>query len=135
SSCCRPLNPFPPGNSLKVNRLCGILGFTHRKGRPAAQRVREGLRLLAHRGPDHQATFESDIATIGATRLKILDLSAGNQPMIARNGETVIALNGEIYNHLELRPELERLGFQFQTRTDTETVLNAFLAWDIDCFS
>ena len=115
--------------------MCGILGFTHRKGRPAAQRVREGLRLLAHRGPDHQATFESDIATIGATRLKILDLSAGNQPMIARNGETVIALNGEIYNHLELRPELERLGFQFQTRTDTETVLNAFLAWDIDCFS
>jgi asparagine synthase (glutamine-hydrolysing) len=115
--------------------LCGILGFTHRKRRPAAHRVRGALQLLAHRGPDHQATFESDIATLGATRLKILDLSAGNQPMVAADGDTVIAFNGEIYNHLELRPELERLGFQFQTRTDTETVLNAFLAWDIHCFS
>ena len=115
--------------------MCGILGFTHRKRRPAADRIREGLRLLAHRGPDHQAAFEGDIATIGATRLKILDLGAGNQPMVAGGGDTIVAFNGEIYNHLELRPELERLGFQFHTRTDTETVLNAFLAWDIDCFS
>jgi asparagine synthase (glutamine-hydrolysing) len=115
--------------------VCGILGFTHRKRRPPGDRIREGLRSLAHRGPDHQATFEGDIATIGATRLKILDLGAGNQPMIAASADTVIAFNGEVYNHLELRPELERLGFQFHTRTDTETVLNAFLAWDIDCFS
>jgi asparagine synthase (glutamine-hydrolysing) len=126
----------PCGYSLKVLRfLCGIFGFTHTKTRPTGERAREGLRLLAHRGPDDQRAFEGDIVTLGATRLKILDLSAGSQPMVAAEGDTVIAFNGEIYNHLELRPELERLGFSFHTQTDTETLLNAFLAWDIDCFS
>jgi asparagine synthetase B (glutamine-hydrolysing) len=103
--------------------------------RPSGELAREGVRLLAHRGPDHQGTFECDMVTFGATRLKILDLSAGNQPMFSSDGDTVIAFNGEIYNHLELRPELERLGFRLETRTDTETLLNAFLAWDTDCFS
>jgi asparagine synthase (glutamine-hydrolysing) len=55
--------------------------------------------------------------------------------MISADGNTVIAFNGAIYNHLELRPELERLGFRFETRTDTETLLNAFIAWGTDCFS
>lgn len=115
--------------------MCGIFGFTHSKGRGSDSCAREGLRLLTHRGPDHQDAYQGDVATLGATRLKILDLSAGNQPMFSADRDTVIAFNGEIYNHLELRPELESLGYKFETHTDTETLLNAYLAWDLDCFS
>ncbi|MGC2657861.1 MAG: asparagine synthase (glutamine-hydrolyzing) [Bryobacteraceae bacterium] len=115
--------------------MCGIVGFTHRKRRPSPERIQRALDLLSHRGPDRQASFESNLISLGATRLKILDLEAGNQPMTSSDGATVIAFNGEIYNHLELRSELERLGFKFDSHTDTETVLNAFLAWDIKCFS
>lgn len=115
--------------------MCGIVGFTHRKRRPSPERIQHALELLSHRGPDRQAAFESNVISLGATRLKILDLEAGNQPMASADGDTVIVFNGEIYNHLELRSELKRLGFAFHSHTDTETVLNAFLAWDTECFS
>ena len=72
---------------------------------------------------------------MGATRLKILDLEHGDQPISSDDGDTVIVFNGEIYNHLEVRPELEKLGHRFETHCDTETVLHAFLQWDVQCFS
>ena len=90
---------------------------------------------LRHRGPDRQAVHHSHSVSLGAARLKILDLEGGDQPMTGSDGETVIAFNGEIYNHLEIRRELESRGRRFQSHTDTETVLEAFLEWDIDCFS
>ncbi len=68
-------------------------------------------------------------------RLKIIDLDTGDQPIFSEDRDTVIAFNGEIYNHAELRVELEQRGHRFRTRTDTETVLAAFLEWDTDCFS
>jgi asparagine synthase (glutamine-hydrolysing) len=79
--------------------------------------------------------FESNAASLGAARLKIIDLASGDQPMASAEGGTVIAFNGEIYNHLELRQELEALGHRFRSRTDTETVLEAFLEWDTGCFA
>ena len=72
---------------------------------------------------------------MGATRLKIIDLESGNQPILTEDGDTGIVFNGEIYNHLELRAELEKLGHRFASHSDTETVLRAFLQWDKDCFS
>ncbi len=72
---------------------------------------------------------------MGATRLKIIDLDSGNQPILTEDGDTGIVFNGEIYNHLELRAELEKLGHRFTSHSDTETVLRAFLQWDKDCFS
>ncbi len=72
---------------------------------------------------------------MGATRLKIIDLDSGNQPILTDDGDTGIVFNGEIYNHLELRTELEKLGHRFTSHSDTETVLRAFLQWDKDCFS
>ena len=72
---------------------------------------------------------------MGATRLKILDLEAGDQPIFSDDGDTGIVFNGEIYNHLELRAELESLGHRFQSHSDTETVLHAFLQWDTQCFA
>jgi asparagine synthase (glutamine-hydrolysing) len=70
-----------------------------------------------------------------AVRLKVIDLAGGDQPMVSEDGDTVIAFNGEIYNHLELRTELEGLGHRFRSKCDTETVLHAFLQWDTGCFS
>ncbi len=72
---------------------------------------------------------------MGATRLKIIDLESGDQPMLTEDAGTAIVFNGEIYNHQELRSELERLGHRFRSHCDTETVLHAFLEWDTCCFS
>jgi asparagine synthase (glutamine-hydrolysing) len=89
---------------------------------------------LLHRGPDQQGVFESTRVSLGATRLKILDLTGGDQPVMTADGNVVIVFNGEIYNHLELRAELEKLGHRFHTHADTETVLKAFVEWDVECF-
>src|ERR1035441_3965714 len=89
----------------------------------------------SHRGPDQQGIFEGRGATLCAVRLKIIDLSGGDQPIITDDGDTAIAFNGEIYNHREIRRELEGLGHRFRSHCDTETVLRAFLQWDTQCFS
>src|SRR3954453_5510392 len=115
--------------------MCGIAGFTRlnkQVSRGVAQRITEAL---AHRGPDQQGIFEGSEATLCAVRLKIIDLAGGDQPIISDDGDTAIAFNGEIYNHREVRAELEGLGHRFRSNCDTETVLRAFLEWDTACFS
>ncbi len=115
--------------------MCGIAGFTKLKFSPGPERIRSAVHSIIHRGPDQQGVFESASVALGAARLKIIDLDTGDQPIFSGNRDTVIAFNGEIYNHLELRAELEQRGHRFHTRTDTETVLAAFLEWDTDCFA
>ena len=115
--------------------MCGIAGFTHRNWSPDPDRIRRAAATLVHRGPDQQGVFRSEICSLGATRLKIIDLEGGDQPIFSPNGDAVIVFNGEIYNHLELRAELESLGHRFKSHSDTETVLHAFLEWDTECFS
>ena len=115
--------------------MCGIAGFTHKNWSPDVQRIEEAVATLIHRGPDQQGVFRSNICSMGATRLKIIDLASGDQPIQADDGNTTIVFNGEIYNHLELRAELEKLGHRFHSRSDTETVLHAFMEWDKGCFS
>lgn len=115
--------------------MCGIAGFTRLHGalrRGTATRINE---LLSHRGPDQQGIFEGSVATLCAVRLAIIDLEGGDQPVSAEDGDTTIAFNGEIYNHLEIRAELEALGHRFRSQCDTETVLRAFLEWDTGCFA
>lgn len=90
---------------------------------------------LIHRGPDQQGVFCSEVFSFGAARLKIIDLESGNQPILENAGENGIVFNGEIYNHLELRAELEKLGHKFTSHSDTETVLKAFLQWDTASFA
>jgi asparagine synthase (glutamine-hydrolysing) len=114
--------------------LCGITGFTHSERVPERERIEAVTRSLTHRGPDQQGVWESPHVSLGAVRLKIIDLSGGDQPMIADDGDTVLVFNGEIYNHVELRAELEREGHRFRTHCDTEVVLRAFLAWDVEAF-
>jgi asparagine synthase (glutamine-hydrolysing) len=115
--------------------MCGIAGFTCLNrvvSSAVAHRITE---TLYHRGPDQQGIFEGSEATLCAVRLKIIDLAGGDQPFVSDDGDTAIAFNGEIYNHLEIRRELEAAGHRFHSTCDTETVLHAFLEWDTACFS
>jgi asparagine synthase (glutamine-hydrolysing) len=115
--------------------LCGIVGFTHKHWAPDPDRIRNATATLIHRGPDQQGVFQSSLCSMGATRLKIIDLGSGDQPILSEDGDVAIVFNGEIYNHQELRRELEQLGHRFYSHCDTETVLHAFLEWDTGCFA
>lgn len=114
--------------------MCGIVGYTQ-YFRPLPPGVMDtSLHGLAHRGPDRQAAFVSRRVALGAARLRILDLKGGDQPLQSPDGLCTIVFNGEIYNHLALREELESLGRRCVTRTDTEVVLQAYCEWGNDCF-
>lgn len=117
----------------ECENLCGIVGFTNKTWSPDPDRIRKATATLIHRGPDQQGVFESKSCSMGATRLKIMDLDSGDQPILAE--DTAIVFNGEIYNHKELRSELENIGHRFRSHCDTETLLRAFLQWDTQCFS
>lgn len=115
--------------------MCGIAGYTHYQHKVDAARIRRATFALTHRGPDQQGFYESDCVSLGAVRLRIIDLAGGDQPLKSEDGDTVLAFNGEIYNNTELREELRGRGHSFRTLCDTETVLHAFLEWDTECFS
>ena len=115
--------------------MCGIAGVVH--GRAAARLVKaDVVRMcdrIAHRGPDEHGAWEDAHAILGHRRLSIIDLSSGQQPMSAAEAGVTIVYNGEIYNHAELRRELEARGHVFRTRCDTEVILQAYLAFGVDC--
>ena len=114
--------------------MCGIAGFTHiRKAAPEG-RIKRATATIHHRGPDETGVWESATVSLGAVRLSIIDLAGGDQPIVSEDGKSVIVFNGEIYNHNEVRSELEALGHKFRSRCDTEVVLRGFLEWDVDCF-
>jgi len=115
--------------------LCGIAGFTTKNWSAPPERIRQAIATLIHRGPDQQGVFHSSLFSVAAARLKIIDLATGDQPIFSENGDYGIAFNGEIYNHLEIRTELEQLGHRFHTHSDTETVLRSFMEWDKSCFA
>jgi asparagine synthase (glutamine-hydrolysing) len=114
--------------------MCGIAGFTHTASVPDRGRIDEATRCIGHRGPDQSGTYESRDVSLGAVRLKIIDLGGGDQPFRTEDGRAVIVFNGEVYNHAELRQELEGLGVRFRSRCDTEVVLRAYVHWGKDAF-
>ncbi|MBF0481404.1 MAG: asparagine synthase (glutamine-hydrolyzing) [Desulfovibrionaceae bacterium] len=118
--------------------MCGIAGFV--AGPDFAPGDGERRRLLAamagtmaHRGPDGQGLWLENEAALGHRRLSIIDLAAGAQPMLDADGRAAVTFNGEIYNFLEIRRELEAKGFVFRTNSDTEVLLNGYLAWGEGC--
>jgi asparagine synthase (glutamine-hydrolysing) len=116
--------------------MCGILGCFHRT--PTYERVitQRAVQNLNHRGPDSSGTHHGDYIELGHTRLSIVDLtSGGRQPMMTPDNRFIITFNGEIYNHVELRMELENLGENFQSHSDTEVLLLAYKNWGRDCVS
>ena len=123
--------------------MCGIAGFLRLDGSagPSGVDVAEEDRLclrrmtdvLAHRGPDGEGFFDDGRAALGHRRLAIIDLSTGDQPMINARRDAVIVFNGEIYNYLELKAELEALGHRFHTTSDTEVILKSYEQWGDSC--
>lgn len=115
--------------------MCGIAGIFNLNGAPVSPVIlRKMTDAIAHRGPDGEGFYNDGFIGLGHRRLAIIDLSpAGHQPMIERSGQVVLSYNGEIYNFNELRSELESLGHQFHSRTDSEVVLNAWKEWGKDC--
>ena len=109
--------------------MCGIIGAVGVNDREISERVARASGLMIHRGPDDSGLYSDPDAAFGFRRLSIIDLSAaGHQPMLTRDQNTVLVFNGEIYNYLELRKELER-DFPFFSQTDSEVLLNGFRAW------
>ena len=109
--------------------MCGIAGFSHlRKPLPAGV-LTHAVDAITHRGPNQKAKFECDEVSLGATRLAILDIAGGDQPIFSDDRDAVIVYNGEVFNFVELRQELEREGAVFHTHCDTEVILQAFLHW------
>jgi len=107
--------------------MCGIAGFIGIGKRLDLERM---IDALAHRGPDGAGTWIAPPVFFGHRRLSIVDLASGSQPMTTLDGQLVITFNGEIYNHVELRKQLERLGHRFKTNhSDTEVLLYGYREW------
>src|SRR5262245_61409404 len=107
--------------------MCGIAGFVNLDGRPADRdRLQEMTRSLRHRGPDGEGFHIDGAVGLGHRRLSILDLETGAQPMRTPDGGSWIVFNGEIYNYVELRRDLEARGHRFATRSDTEVILHQY---------
>src|SRR5436309_5368049 len=111
--------------------MCGISGWFLKRGSTRADSDLQAMaNRIIHRGPDDRGYFfdrEHGIA-FAHNRLSIIDLSAAaHQPMISDDRSLVLSYNGELYNFLELRTELEKLGHQFHSRTDSEVVLHSFI--------
>ena len=114
--------------------MCGITGYVNLDGEQVSPSILEQMtRALEHRGPDGQGIWHHDHIGLGHTRLKIIDLSPlGNQPMISNDRNFILSYNGEIYNFEELKNELKTKGYQFNSTTDTEVLLNGFVEWGIN---
>lgn len=114
--------------------MCGIVGRLRLRdamGPVTSDLAERALQRLAHRGPDGQGHWQSDDGRcwLGHTRLSIIDLGGGAQPMLTGDGRLAISFNGEIYNYRELRAELQALGHGFRTHSDTEVILLGYRAW------
>lgn len=116
--------------------MCGIAGIWERSGQPVEREALERMgALLAHRGPDGSGVHVSGEIGLANRRLRIVDVRpAADQPLALPEAGLWVTFNGEIHNYLELRRELEAGGARFRTTSDTEVVLHAFAAWDVDCF-
>ena len=109
--------------------MCGFAGLLRWDGLAPSDvpAVSRGAATLAHRGPDSDGFYNDSHIALGFRRLKIIDLSAtGEQPMANEDGSLRVVFNGEIYNHRELRPDLEARGHVFRSTCDTEVLLHLF---------
>jgi asparagine synthase (glutamine-hydrolysing) len=104
--------------------MCGIAGIV--SGAPMRPTLEAMLATLEHRGPDDRGIHLGDDVALGITRLAIIDLVTGHQPMTSDDGNATIVFNGEIYNFRALRAELEARGRRFRTQSDTEVILHAW---------
>lgn len=114
--------------------MCGIAGILQWNGQPVRRELLERMvDALDHRGPDAVGIELIGPVGLGHTRLSIIDLASGMQPMSSADGQLTVTFNGEIFNYVELRQELTALGRTFATDSDTEVLLQAYAQWGGDC--
>ena len=114
--------------------MCGIVGFVNMAPGTGSEAVlRRMADRIRHRGPDDAGSYIDGHAFLGHRRLSIIDVAGGHQPMSNESGSTWITYNGEIFNHAEIRAQLERAGHHYRTRSDTETIIHAYEENGPDC--
>ena len=115
--------------------MCGIAGFvaTDRLDHEALARATRMRDVITHRGPDEAGLHLDGVAALAHRRLRIVDLSTGQQPLSNEDGSVWVIFNGEIYNHAEVRAELQAHGHSYRTRSDTETIVHAYEQWGDSC--
>ena len=117
--------------------MCSICGWQLKRNESLdPEQLSSMSKAMLHRGPDFSGEFidQNKGIALSHNRLSIIDLSsAGQQPMISDDGSTVLVYNGELYNFIELRSQLEKLGHQFHSQTDSEVILRSFIQWGITC--
>ncbi len=113
--------------------MCGICGYFNFSGiEKDKDKILKMTFSLLHRGPDDNGVYIDDYCALGHTRLSIIDLEGGHQPMSDDEEKIIIVFNGEIYNFLELKENLLKLGYNFKTRSDTEVIIYAYKHWGED---
>jgi asparagine synthase (glutamine-hydrolysing) len=115
--------------------MCGIAGIIAADRLHADERARVAFMgdVLAHRGPDEHGTYLDEWAALAHRRLSIVDLASGQQPLANEDSTIWITYNGEIYNHRDVRAELEPAGHTYRTKSDTETIVHAYEQWGDEC--
>ena len=113
--------------------MCGIAGIfqpnQNRSRRPNGKLIEAMANAIAHRGPDGSGVFLDNHVGLGHRRLSIIDVATGQQPLFNEDNSVCVVYNGEIYNYQELVKELEALGHQFKTCSDTEVIVHAWEQW------
>ncbi len=117
--------------------MCGIAGYfnLHKKAEPDRELLGRMVNQIRHRGPDEFGAYLDDKCVLGQARLSIIDLAGGSQPLCNEDGSVWVTFNGEIFNYIELRPELEKAGHRFRTQSDTEVIIHGYEQWGRQCLS
>lgn len=115
--------------------MCGIAGFVDKNRKASATVLNRMLTRINHRGPDECGIYTNDYIGFGSVRLSIIDIAGGHQPMPNEDLTLRIVFNGEIFNYLELRKELEQKGHKFRTKSDTEVIVHLYEEYGEECLS
>ena len=121
--------------------MCGLVGYYNITKKYNEDEIiaslNRGLDLIAHRGPDGSQIWTNELKTLflGHTRLSIIDLAGGSQPITSHDGRVSIAINGEFYDYKNIRKKYEKKGYQFKTKSDSEILIPLYLEYGVDAFS
>ncbi len=115
--------------------MCGIAGFYGSIGQESDSVIKRMLTRIKHRGPDQSGTYSAENIVLGSVRLSILDLEGGTMPISSNNKNLWIVFNGEIFNYIELKEDLLKKGYFFETTSDTEVIVNLYQEYGKDFIS